>query len=317
VTLSDGTSLDYERLILALGARPRNLPLPGAELAGVLALRGTADADALQATLGPGRRLAVIGGGYIGLEVAASARALGAEAVVIEREARVLARVAGHTLSAFLEAQHRARGVEILTQAQVAAIEGSGGRAAAVLLADGRRIPCDVVLIGVGAVPNSELAEAAGLDCAGGVAVDLAARTSDPAIYAIGDCTQRPLPLYGRSGRLESVPNAIEQAKQAAADICGRAPPPPEVPWFWSDQFDLRLQMAGLAFDAHEVVVRGDTDGPGFAVFHLDAEHRVLAVEAVNAPADFMAGRLLVAKQARVAPALLRDPARPLKDFTT
>ncbi len=317
VTLSDGTSLDYERLILALGARPRRLPLPGAELAGVLALRGTADADALQAALGPGRRLAVIGGGYIGLEVAASARALGAEVVVIEREARVLARVAGHTLSAFLEAQHRARGVEILTQAQVAAIEGSGGRAAAVLLADGRRIPCDIVLIGVGAVPNSELAEAAGLDCAGGVVVDLAARTSDPAIYAIGDCTQRPLPLYGRTGRLESVPNAIEQAKHAAADICGRAPPPPEVPWFWSDQFDLRLQMAGLAFDAHEAVVRGDTDGPGFAVFHLDADHRVLAVEAVNAPADFMAGRLLAAKQARVAPALLRDTARPLKDFTT
>jgi 3-phenylpropionate/trans-cinnamate dioxygenase ferredoxin reductase component len=317
VTLSDGAVLGYDKLILALGARPRALPLPGADLAGVLALRGTADADALQGALGPGRRLAVIGGGYIGLEVAASARALGAEAVVIEREARVLARVAGHTLSAFLEAQHRARGVEILTDVQVAAIEGEGGAARAVLLTDGRRIPCDTVLVGIGAVPNSELAEAAGLDCAAGVVVDLAARSSDPLVYAIGDCTQRPLPLYGRTGRLESVPNAIEQAKQAAADICGRPPPPPEVPWFWSDQFDLRLQMAGLAFDAHEVVVRGDTGGPGFAVFHLNAEHRVLAVEAVNAPADFMAGRMLVAKQTRVPPATLRDLAQPLRDLTT
>ncbi|MFC7472842.1 NAD(P)/FAD-dependent oxidoreductase [Dankookia sp. GCM10030260] len=316
VTLSDGAVLGYDRLILALGARPRALPLPGAELAGVKALRGIADADALQAALGPGRRLAVIGGGYIGLEVAASARALGAEAVVIEREARVLARVAGHTLSAFLAAQHWAHGVEILTDAQVAAIEGEAGAARAVLLADGRRIPCDAVLVGIGAVPNSELAEAAGLDCAGGIVVDLAARSSDPAIYAIGDCTHRPLPLYGRSGRLESVPNAIEQAKQAAADICGRPPPSPEVPWFWSDQFDLRLQMAGLAFAAHEVVVRGTPDAPGFAVFHLDAEHRVLAVEAVNAPADFMAGRLLVAKQARVPPATLRDTTQPLRGIT-
>ena len=317
VTLSDGSLLGYDRLILALGARPRALPLPGAELAGVMALRGTRDADALQAALGPGRRLAVIGGGYIGLEVAASARTLGAEAVVIEREPRVLARVAGHTLSTFLEAQHRARGVVIMTGVQVAAIEDEGGAAAAVRLADGTRIPCDTVLVGIGAVPNVELAQAAGLDCAGGVVVDLAARSSDPAIHAIGDCTQRPLPLYGRTGRLESVPNAIEQAKQAAADICGRAPPPPEVPWFWSDQFELRLQMAGLAFDAHEVVVRGGTDEPGFAVFHLDAAHRVLAVEAVNAAADFMAGRMLVAKQARVPPAVLRDPAQSLRDLTT
>ncbi len=315
VTLSDGVVLGYDRLILALGARPRSLPVPGSGLRGVLALRGTADADALQAALGPGRRLAVIGGGYIGLEVAASARALGAEAVVIEREARVLARVAGTVLSAFLERQHRARGVGILAGAQVVAIEGEAGAACAVRLQDGTRIPCDTVLVGIGAVPNIELAQDAGLDCAGGIVVDLAARSSDPAIYAIGDCTQRPLPLYGRSGRLESVPNAIEQAKQAAADICGRPPPPPEVPWFWSDQFDLRLQMAGLAFDAHETVLRGDPDGPGFAVLHLDAEHRVLAVEAVNAPADFMAGRMLVAKQARVPPAQLRDPAQPLKDL--
>jgi 3-phenylpropionate/trans-cinnamate dioxygenase ferredoxin reductase subunit len=171
------------------------------------------------------------------------------------------------------------------------------------------------VLVGVGAAPNEALALAAGLDAGGGITVDLAARTDDPLIYAIGDCTRRPLPLYGREVRLESVPNAIEQAKQAAADICGRPPPLPEVPWFWSDQYDLRLQMAGLAFDPAEAVVRGDPAAGSFTVFHLDAAARVLAVEAVNAPADFMAGRSLVAKQVQVAPAVLRDVAQSLKEI--
>jgi 3-phenylpropionate/trans-cinnamate dioxygenase ferredoxin reductase subunit len=281
----------------------------------VLSLRGTLDADRLRAALGPGKRLAIIGGGYIGLEVAASAQALGAAAVVIEREARVLARVAGRHLSGFLEAAHRARGVEILLSAGVEAILGEAGAVRGVQLDDGRVVAADCVLVGVGALPNAELAAAAGLEVAGGIVVDLAARTSDAAIHAIGDCTWRPLPLYGRAGRLESVPNAIEQAKQAAADICGRAAPPPEVPWFWSDQFDLRLQMAGLAFDATEAVVRGDMATGSFAVFHLDAEQRVLAVEAVNAAADFMAGRLLVAKRSRVAPDALRDPDRDLRDL--
>jgi 3-phenylpropionate/trans-cinnamate dioxygenase ferredoxin reductase subunit len=315
IGLSDGDSLPYARLILATGAAPRRLGLPGEALSGVLALRSAADADALAAVLGPGRRLAIIGGGYIGLEVAASARALGAEAVVIEREPRVLARVAGAQLSAFLEAHHRAQGVAVLVDAAVEAIEGKAGAACGVRLKDGRLIGCDAVLVGIGAAPNDALAVAAGLHCSGGITVDLAARTADPAIYAIGDCTRRPLPLYGREARLESVPNAIEQAKQAAANICGRPPPPPEVPWFWSDQYDLRLQMAGLAFDPAEAVLRGNPDGGSFAVFHLAADHRVLAVEAVNAPADFMAGRILVTKQRQVAPAVLRDAAQSLKDI--
>ncbi len=315
LALDDGTTVPYDRLVLATGASPRRLGLPGEALRGVLALRSASDADALAAILAPGRRLAIIGGGYIGLEVAASARALGASAVVIEREARVLARVAGQALSAFLEARHRAEGVELLLEAAVEAIEGEAGAASAVLLRDGRRIPCDAVLVGIGAVPNDALAVACGLEAGGGITVDLAARTSDPLIHAIGDCTRRPLPLYGREARLESVPNAIEQAKQAAADICGRAAPIPEVPWFWSDQYDLRLQIAGLAFDPAEAVVRGDPEGGSFAVFHLAADHRVLAVEAVNAPADFMAGRILVSKQRQVAPNLLRDAAMPLKDL--
>jgi 3-phenylpropionate/trans-cinnamate dioxygenase ferredoxin reductase component len=316
LVLADGTDLPYDRLILATGAAPRRLGLPGEGLAGVLALRDAAQADALAAALVAGRRIVIIGGGYIGLEVAASARALGASAVVVEREARVLARVAGHALSAFIAGRHRDAGVELLLGSGVEAIEGgAGGAVEAVRLVDGRRIPCDAVLIGVGAVPNEELAAACGLETGGGIAVDLAARTSDPRIYAIGDCTRRPLPLYGREARLESVPNAIEQAKQAAADICGRPPPVPEVPWFWSDQYDLRLQIAGLAFDPAEAVVRGEPEGGSFAVFHLAADQRVLAVEAVNAPADFMAGRILVGKQRQVPPHLLRDLAVPLKDL--
>jgi len=315
VALADGSEQGYDHLILALGARPRRLAIPGSDLAGVLALRGTRDADALQAALQPGRRIAIIGGGYIGLEVAAVARALGAAVTVIEREARVLARVAGTDLSAFLAAAHAGHGVEILLDADVEAIVGTAGALAGVQLRDGRVIAADSVLVGIGAIPNDDLARAAGLACHHGITVDLLARTDDPAIHAIGDCTHRPLPLYGRTGRLESVPNAIEQAKQAAADICGRAAPPDEVPWFWSDQYHLRLQMAGLAFDTTQAILRGDPAAGSFTVFHLDAEDRVMAVEAVNAPADFMAGRLLVAQRARVAPATLRDPARHLRDL--
>jgi 3-phenylpropionate/trans-cinnamate dioxygenase ferredoxin reductase subunit len=316
VTLSGGETLDYHRLILALGARPRPLPVPGADLPGVLVLRSAADADALQAVLKPGRRLAVIGGGYIGLEVAASARTLGAAVTVIERETRVLTRVAGQDISAFLQDQHRAQGVGILLGAEVEAILGNAAGVTGVQLRDGTVVPCDAALIGVGAVPEEALARAAGLACGNGIIVDLAARTEDAAIYAIGDCTNRPLPLYGHSMRLESVPNAIEQAKQAAADICGRNPPIPEVPWFWSDQYALRLQMAGLAFDPVQAVVRPAVEGEGFAVFHLAADDAVLAVEAVNAPAEFMAGRLLVAKRKQVPAALLRDAAQPLRDLT-
>ncbi|MBL6458409.1 FAD-dependent oxidoreductase [Belnapia sp. T6] len=315
VLLEGGESLPYAHLILATGARPRRLGLPGEALDRVLSLRSAADADALAAVLGPGRRIAIIGGGYIGLEVAASARALGAEAVVIERERRVLARVAGEALSAFLGNRHRAEGVEVLTSTTTEAIEGEGGAACAVRLGDGRRIPCDAVLVGIGAMPEVSLAAAAGLDGPGGIEVDLAARTADPLIHAIGDCTRRPLPLYAREARLESVPNAIEQAKQAAADICGRPPPVPEVPWFWSDQYNLRLQIAGLAFDPAEAVLRGDPAEGSFAVFHLGADGRVLAVEAVNAPADFMAGRLLVARQMPVPPAQLRDTGLALKEL--
>jgi 3-phenylpropionate/trans-cinnamate dioxygenase ferredoxin reductase subunit len=262
----------------------------------------------------------VIGGGYIGLEAAASARALGAAAVIIEREGRVLARVACEALSGFFQDYHRARGVEIVTGATLealegGALEGEAGRVRGVRLSDGRFFACDAALVGVGAVANDELARAAGLACEGGIVVDGGARTEDPRIFAIGDCTRRPLPLYERSWRLESVPNALEQAKQAAAALCGRAPPAPEVPWFWSDQFDLRLQIAGLPFDAAETVIRGDPAAARFAVFHLAADERLVAVEAVNSPPEFMAGRLMIGRRQKVAAARLRDPSLSMKEL--
>jgi 3-phenylpropionate/trans-cinnamate dioxygenase ferredoxin reductase subunit len=308
VALSDGTALPYDHLILALGARARRIPLPGLHLGGVLELRTAADADKLKAALGPGRRLAVVGGGYVGLEAAASARALGAEVIVIEREARVLARVACPILSDFFQAHHRAQGVTIEVNAFVEALLGSDDQVTSVALGDGRIIQADAVLVGVGAVPNEELARDAGLECDGGIVVDLTARTSDPAIYAIGDCTIRPLPLYDRMMRLESVPNALEQAKQAASAICGKPPPSPEVPWFWSDQYDVRLQIAGIPFDATETVTRGSVAEGTFALFHLAADGTVQAVEAVNASQEFMGGRRIIARRKRLNAAMISDP---------
>jgi len=315
VALSSGETLSYDFLILALGARARRLPLPGADLDGVLELRSAADADRLKAALRPGARLAVIGGGYIGLEAAASARALGAEAIIIERESRVLARVACPILSDFFHNFHRGQGVAIEVDAQVAALDGADGHVTGVRLGDGRLIPCDAALVGVGAIVNDELAREAGLACSNGIVVDLAARTSDSAIFAIGDCTSRPLPLYERTGRLESVPNALEQAKQAAASICGKPPPPPEVPWFWSDQYDLRLQIAGMSFDTTEIAVRGDVSAGKFALFHLTADGTVQAVEAVNASTEFMGGRRIIQRRKRLTRARIADMSVSMQEL--
>jgi 3-phenylpropionate/trans-cinnamate dioxygenase ferredoxin reductase subunit len=315
VALSDGATLTYDFLILALGARARRLLLPGVELDGVLELRSAADADRLKAALQPGAKLAVIGGGYIGLEAAASARGLGADVIIIERESRVLARVACSILSDFFQSFHRAQGVAIEVDAQVGALEGTDGRITGVRLGDGRIIPCDAALIGVGAVANDELAREAGLACQNGIAVDLAARTDDPAIFAIGDCTSRPLPLYERTGRLESVPNALEQAKQAAAMICGKPAPAPEVPWFWSDQYDLRLQIAGIPFDTSEIVVRGDLAAGKFALFHLQPDGTVQAVEAVNAAPEFMGGRRIIARRKRLTRARIEDMSLSMQEL--
>jgi 3-phenylpropionate/trans-cinnamate dioxygenase ferredoxin reductase subunit len=313
VRLDDGSELGYETLALATGARPIALPIPGADLKGVMFLRTAADAERLKAAVGPGKTLAVVGGGYIGLEVAASGRALGAEVVVLEKEERVLARVACQALSDFFTGYHRARGVSFELGCSVTAFEGRGGHVAGVMLADGRRIACDAAVVGVGARPNDEMAAAAGLACARGVVVDLQARTSDPAIFAIGDVTHRPMPFYDRMFRMESVPNALEQAKQAAAAIVGRPPPAGEVPWQWSDQYDLKLQIAGYAFDVDQVLLRGDPGTAKFAVFHLNGD-RVQSVEAINSPPEFMMGKQLIGNRKPVDKAKLANPSISMKE---
>jgi len=221
---------------------------------------------------------------------------------------RVLARVASVTLSDFFTACHRARGVEVKVSAEVTAFEDAGVR-----LADGRLIEADAVLVGVGGVAVDGLARSAGLVCDNGVVVDEQARTSDPAIWAIGDMTFRPVPAHGgRRHRLESVPNALEQAKQAASAIVGRTPPVPEVPWFWSDQYDLKLQIGGLPDGADRQVLRGDPAAASFAVFHLQGD-RIVCVEAVNAAAEFMAGRMMIGRHTPVDALRLADTAVSMK----
>ncbi len=311
VTLGSGKAIAYEYLILATGSRARKLQVPGADLNGVLELRSIAHADEFRLALKSATRLAIIGGGYIGLEAAASAREAGIEVVIVERESRVLARVASAPISNFFEAYHRNKGAEILCNSQVSAMQGNEhGQIASVRLADGRVLAADAALVGVGAVACDELARAAGLECEGGIVVDAESRTSDPAIFAIGDVAWRPLPHYGRMFRVESVGNAVEQARQAASAIVGRPAPAPEVPWFWSDQYDLKLQIAGLPFDADSLVVRGDMDAHKFAVFHLHGD-RVVAVESVNSAGDFVGGKRLIGEGKPVDPARLLDPAIP------
>lgn len=306
VRLLGREDLPYDHLILATGARARALAVPGAELAHVHVLRSRRDADALRRALVPGTRLTIIGGGYIGLEIAAAARALGVAVTLLEREAGLLARVASPALAGFFQRLHTARGVRMHLAAQVSAITE-----AAVILADGTAIPSDHVLIGVGAQPNIVLAEAAGLDCTDGIMVDQTARTTDPAIFAIGDCANRA--IAGARIRLESVPNALEQAKQAAAAITGRAAPAAETPWFWSDQYGVRLQIAGLLRDVHATIPRGDLHGATFALFHLDADGTVCAVEAVNAAEEFMAGRAMIHRRRIPDPSALANPAIPMR----
>jgi 3-phenylpropionate/trans-cinnamate dioxygenase ferredoxin reductase subunit len=231
---------------------------------------------------------------------------------VLERENRLLARVACEALSTFFKDYHEARGVTFELDCTVVAFEGSR-HVRGVKLADGRVIACDAVVVGVGAHPNDELAKDAGLDCARGVVVDLEARTSDPAIFAIGDVTHRPMPIYDRMFRMESVPNALEQAKQAACAITGRPAPAGEVPWQWSDQYDLKLQIAGYAFDVDEIMLRGDPKSAKFAVFHLKG-NQVQSVEAINSPPEFMMGKILIGSRKAVDKAKLADPTVSMKE---
>lgn len=317
ITFSDGSRLDYDVLILATGARAIKLPIEGSDLSGILSLRSAEDAEKLKAHLGRGKKLAVVGGGYIGLEVAASGRALGTEVVVLERETRILARVACQELSDFFTEYHRKQGVRFELGCSVTGFDGRDGGVTGVKLGDGRTLDADVVVVGVGAQPNDELARQAGLECARGVVVDLDARSvSDRDIFAIGDVSHRPMPIYDRMFRMESVPNALEQAKQAASAITGRLRPPGECPWQWSDQYDLKLQIAGYAFDATEVLTRGDPAAAKFAIFHLNGD-RLQSVEAINAPQEFMVGKRLILSRQPVDKSKLADLTIPIKDVAS
>lgn len=314
VRLADGEQLAYDALILATGARPRRPPIAGLELRHVYELRTLHDARRLAAALTPGCRLVVVGGGWIGLEVAASARSAGLEVAVVEREERLLARVASPELSRAVEELHLRQGTDILTSAQVTALQpGDNGAVGSILLEDGRVLSCDAVLVCVGAVADDELAQAAGLRCADGVVVDGSGRTDDARVYAVGDVTRRPVHRHDGLFRLESIPSAMEQARQAAAAICGNDAPEPEVPWFWSDQFHHKLQIAGLLDGADNTATRV-AGKDGVALFHT-REGRLVAVEALDAPAEFIAGRRMIRDGACPDPAALADPAVPLAEL--
>lgn len=315
VTLKGGERLAYGGLVLATGRRARSLNIPGADLSGSMTLRTAADADRLRSALGPGVRLVIAGGGYVGLEVAASARSLGCEVVLVEREPRLLARVASEDVAAFFHARHEAAGVRLLTGRTIRGFESNGsGAVAKVGLDDGRQLPCDLALVGIGAIACDELGSVAGLECADGIVVDADGRTSDPDIFAVGDVTVRRLQRYGGAQvRLESVPSALELVRAATAAIMGQARPAEETPWFWSDQYDVKLQIAGLTLAAEHSLTRGNPSSGRFAVFHLRGD-QVEAVEAVNSPADFMFGKKLIAARRSVDPRHLADAGVALPD---
>jgi 3-phenylpropionate/trans-cinnamate dioxygenase ferredoxin reductase component len=310
--LSDGGSLAYDKLVLAIGGHARPLPVPGADLAGVHMLRTLADVTAIRARIQPGVRVAVVGAGYIGLECAATFRKLGLDVTVIEMMDRVMNRVVAPEMSRFYQSEHAAHGVNLLTDRKVQAFWGDGS-VHAVECTDGTQVPADLVIVGIGLVPNTELAQAAGLACDDGIAVDALCRTSDPDIYAIGDCCSHPSLRYGRRIRLESVDNAFEQAKTAAANICGKETPHDKTPWFWSDQYELKLQIAGLSQHYDNVVLRGDPTTRSFSCCYLH-DGELIALDAVNHAKDFMAARKLIAERVRPDLSRLADDDFALRD---
>ena len=313
IRLSDGEILGYDRLLLALGSRVREIPVPGASLQGVHYLRTIDDVKGIQRQFVTGRKLAIVGGGYIGLEVAAVAKQSGLDVVVVEAMERVMARVVAPEVSRFYGRRHRQAGVDIRCGTGVTAFEGKDA-VSHVVTSSGERIECDLVVVGIGILPETTLAEAASITCDDGIVVNELTQTSDPIIFAAGDCCRHPSRLSAGMIRLESVANAIEQAKVAARNMLGESVEYDEVPWFWSDQFDLKLQIAGLAQDYDEVVTRGDPDDASFAVFYLRAG-TIIAVDAINRPREFMQGKKLVAGRTAIPVDELADDNTPFADI--
>ena len=311
VSLKDGRMLVYDKLLLATGTRVRKLACPGADLPGLHYLRDIADVDGLQAVFKSGARIAIVGGGYIGLEVAAVGAKRGLDVTVFEAADRLMARAVSKPVSDFYAAGHTHAGVKLKLNTIVEYFEGKGK--IETVIASGIAYPTDIVLVGIGVVPNDMLARESGLPCQDGIIVDRHGMTADPAVFAAGDCTRH----YGRDGveiRLECVQNAIDQTKHAVLAMLGRPKTYSEVPWFWSDQYDLKLQIAGLARSTDQPVLRGDPASRKFAVFHL-RDGVVAAVEAVNAAPEYMIGKKLIADGLSVAPERLADLSIPMKQI--
>lgn len=314
VDFQDGAAINYDYLVIATGARVRRLDCPGAALEGVGYLRSIADVDLLKTHMREGAALAIVGAGYIGLEVAAVAARRGVKVTVLEIADRVLARVTGPTVSSFFEKLHRGNGVDLRLGARLESFEGAG-RVRGARLSDGSVAPCDAAIIGVGVLPNDDLAAGAGLETNDGVVVDEFARTEDEAIFAIGDCTRHPSRYYGAMLRLESVHNALEQAKTAAAAICGAAVPYDQAPWFWSDQYEVKLQTVGVCSGRYdEEIIRGRIEDKQFSVFYLKGD-RLIAADSINAPADHMIARKVIAAGRPVRAKEIADSDFDLKTY--
>jgi len=313
--LDDGATVAYDALLIATGSRPRPLTAPGADLNGVFFLRTIADVEQIRARLLPGKRLVIVGGGYIGLEVAATAREAGVEVTVLEMADRVMNRVVCGHLSAFYQTEHSRHGTRILCNSKVRALAAAPGtkEVRAVVTEEGQEHAADTVVVGCGVLPADELAVAAGLTCENGIVVDERCRTSDPAIYAAGDCTSHPNLHYGRRLRLESVDNAFEQGASAALNLLGIETVHDKVPWFWSDQYDLKLIIIGICQGYDSVVIRGDPASRAFSACYLRAGE-LIAIDTVNSPKDQMAARRLIAAHARPNPEKLADHTVPLKE---
>jgi 3-phenylpropionate/trans-cinnamate dioxygenase ferredoxin reductase subunit len=319
--VDDGSSLDYDLLALTVGGRPRQLPILDQERGSpnVHYVRSIVDVDALREQARPGQRVVIVGGGYIGLEAASVAVALGAQVTVVEAMPRVLARVTARHMSEFYESVHRDHGVRILTGASVVAASTNERtwEVTSVRLGSGEVLETDVLVVGIGLIPNTEMAEEAGLLVDGGIVVDESCRTSDPRIFAAGDCTMHPSPQHGGDLiRVESVSNAVEQGRVAAREMAGKAAVHNSVPWFWSDQYDLKLHMVGRSTDYDQIVQRGSAEEKSFTTFYL-AAGRLIGADSVNRPADFAWARRLVAKNAAVPSAALADVDVPLKSLLT
>jgi 3-phenylpropionate/trans-cinnamate dioxygenase ferredoxin reductase subunit len=308
VALSSNETLSYDHLLISTGSRPRKLSIEGSELQGIHYLRTMDDVDGLREGMRPDAKLVIVGGGYIGLEVAAVGRELGLKVHVLEMEDRILQRVTTPEMSAYYHQLHEGRGVNIHTNTGVTGFAGDT-KVEEVICGD-QRFPADIVIVGIGIIPNTELAESAGITCDNGILVDDHCRTSDPYVYAAGDCTNHPNPLLDRRLRLESVPNAMEQARVSTANMLGDEKTYAAIPWFWSDQYELKLQMVGFSADGDSQVLRGDMASNQFAVFYLK-EGKVVAADAVNNPKVFMLCKQLVGKAADSA--MLADPEADLK----